>query len=51
MKQPTHATLKPREGRVVWMRDGVRFPVVHCKMTETVMRADCNSGGGTGPGG
>jgi hypothetical protein len=48
MKQPTHATLKPRDGRVVWMRDGVQFPVVHCKMTETVMQADCDSRGGLG---
>ncbi len=49
MKQPTHASLKPREGRVVWMRDGVRFPAVHCRMTETVMQADCDSRGGMGP--
>ncbi len=49
MKQPTHATLKPMDGRVLWMRDGVQFPVVHCRMTETVMRADCDSRGGTGP--
>jgi hypothetical protein len=47
-KQPTHATLKPRDGRIVWMRDGVQFPVVHCKMMETVMRADCDSRGGLG---
>jgi hypothetical protein len=45
MKQPTHANLKPRDGRVVWMRDGVQFPVIHCKMTETVMQADCGSRG------
>jgi hypothetical protein len=31
------------------MRDGVRFPVVRCKMTETVMQADCDSGGRVGP--
>jgi hypothetical protein len=49
MKQPTHATPMPKDGRVVWMRDGAQFPVVHCKMTETVMQADCNSRGGTGP--
>jgi hypothetical protein len=29
MKQPTHAYLKPRGGRIVWMRDGVQFPVIH----------------------
>ncbi len=49
MKQPTHVTPKPRDGRVVWMRDKVQFPIVHCKMTETVMQADCDSRGGTGP--
>ncbi len=49
MKQPMHANLKPRDGRVVWMRDGVQFPVVHCKMTETVMQADCGSRGELGP--
>jgi hypothetical protein len=31
------------------MRDEAQFPVIHCKMTETVMQADCNSRGGTGP--
>jgi hypothetical protein len=45
MKQPTHANLRPRDGRIVWMRDGAQFPVIHCKMTETVMRADCGSKG------
>jgi hypothetical protein len=49
MKQPTQATLTPRDGRIVWMRDGVQFPVVRCKMTETVMQADCDSRSGTGP--
>jgi hypothetical protein len=49
MKQQTHVTLKPRYGRVVWMQNGVQFPVVHCKMTETVMQADCDSRGGLGP--
>jgi hypothetical protein len=48
MKQPTHANLRPRDGRVVWMRDGVQFPVIHCRMTETVMQADCDLKGGTG---
>ncbi len=49
MKQPAYATPVPRDGRIVWMRDGVRFPVIRCKMTETVMQADCDSGGGVGP--
>ncbi len=31
MKQPTHSNLKPRGGRIVWMRDGIQFPVIHCK--------------------
>jgi hypothetical protein len=31
------------------MRDGVRFPVIRCKMTETVMQADCDSGGKVKP--
>jgi hypothetical protein len=49
MKQPTQATPMPKDGRIVWMRDGAQFPVVRCKMTETVMQADCDSGGRTGP--
>jgi hypothetical protein len=49
MKQPTHTTLKPRDGRVVWMQDKVQFPIVNCKMTESVMQADCDSRGGPGP--
>ncbi len=49
MKQPTHANLKPRDGRIVWMRDGAQFPVIHCKMTETVMQADCGTRGELGP--
>jgi hypothetical protein len=49
MRQPTHASLKTRDGRVVWMRDGVQFPVIHCKMTETVMQADCGTRGELGP--
>ncbi len=43
MKQPSYAMPEPRDGRIVWMRDGVQFPVIHCKMTETVMQADCDS--------
>jgi hypothetical protein len=49
MKQPAYMTPMPRDGRVVWMRDGVRFPVIRCKMTETVMQADCDPGGRIGP--
>jgi hypothetical protein len=49
MKQPAYATPVPRDGRIVWMPDGVRFPVIRCKMTETVMQADCDSGGRVGP--
>jgi hypothetical protein len=30
------------------MRDGARFPIVHCKMTETAMRADFDATGGMG---
>ncbi len=43
MKPSLHSTPKPRDGRILWMRDGVRFPVIHCKMTETVMQADCDA--------
>jgi hypothetical protein len=49
MKQPTHANLKTRDGRIVWMRDEAQFPVIHCKMTETVMQADCGTRGELGP--
>jgi hypothetical protein len=30
------------------MRDEVQFPVIHCKLTETALRADCKEGGGLG---
>ena len=49
MRQPMHANLKTRDGRIVWMRDGAQFPVIHCKMTETVMQADCGTRGELGP--
>ncbi len=49
MKQPTYAAPEPRDGRIVWMRDGVRFPVIHCRMTETIMQADCYSRGKVKP--
>jgi hypothetical protein len=31
------------------MRDGIRFPAVYCKMTETTMQADCDYGGKAKP--
>jgi hypothetical protein len=31
------------------MRDGVRLPVIRCKMTEAVMQVDCDSGGRVKP--
>jgi hypothetical protein len=49
MEQLAYATPKPRDGRIVSMRDGVRFPAVHCKMTETIMQADCDSWGKVKP--
>jgi hypothetical protein len=49
MKSPSHRSLEQKDGRILWMRDKAQFPVVHCKMTETVMRASCNQGGGIGP--
>ncbi len=49
VKQPAYTTPEPKDGRIVWMRDGVRFPVIHCKMTETMMQADCDSGGRVKP--
>jgi hypothetical protein len=49
VKQPAYTTPVPRDGRIVWMRDGARFPVIRCKMTETAMQAGCDSGGRIGP--
>ncbi len=49
VKQLAYTTLEPKDGRIVWMRDGVRFPVTCCKMTETMMQADCDSGGKVKP--
>ncbi len=49
MKPLSHRSLEQKDGRILWMRDKAQFPVVHCKMTETVMRASCDLGGGTGP--
>jgi hypothetical protein len=49
VKQPAYTTPEPKDGRIVWMRDGVRFPVTRCKMMETMMQADCDSGGKVKP--
>jgi hypothetical protein len=49
MEQPAYTTPEPRDGRIVWLRDGARFPVIHCKMTETIMQADCDSEGKVKP--
>ena len=49
MKSLSHRSLEQKDGRILWMRDKAQFPVVHCKMTETVMQASCDSGGGIGP--
>jgi hypothetical protein len=49
MRPSSHRSLEPKDGRILWMRDKAQFPVVHCKMTETVMQANCGSGGGIGP--
>ncbi len=49
MRPPVHASPKPRDGRILWMRDKAQFPVVHCKMTETVMQANCGSKDDLGP--
>jgi hypothetical protein len=49
MRPSVHGGLKPKDGRILWMRDNAQFPVVHCKMTETVMQANCGSRGDVGP--
>ncbi len=49
MKPLSHRSLEQKDGRILWMRDKAQFSVVHCKMTETVMQASCDSGGGIGP--
>jgi hypothetical protein len=43
VRPPVHGGPKPKDGRILWMRDKAQFPVVHCKMTETVMQANCGS--------
>jgi hypothetical protein len=40
-KQARHLPPRPREGKILWMRDEAQFSVIYCKMTETVMKADC----------
>jgi hypothetical protein len=49
MEQAQHPAPEPQNGRILWMRDGARFPVICCKMTETTMRADCDVTGRVGP--
>jgi hypothetical protein len=49
MRPSVHGGPKPKEGRILWMRDKAQFPVVHCKMTETVMQANCGSKDDLGP--
>jgi hypothetical protein len=49
MKPLSHRSIEQKDGRILWMRDKAQFPIVHCKMTETVMRASCDPGGGIGP--
>ncbi len=48
MRSSLHGSLEQKEGRILWMRDKAQFPVIHCKMTETVMQASCDPGGGIG---
>ncbi len=47
-EQPGHPVPESRDGRILWIRDGARFPIVRCKMTETAMRADCDATGRIG---
>ncbi len=49
MRPSLHGGLEPKDGRILWMRDKAQFPVIHCKMTETVMQANCGSGNEVGP--
>jgi hypothetical protein len=49
MRSSSHRSLELKDGRILWMRDKAQFPVIHCKMTETVMQASCDPGGGIGP--
>ncbi len=49
VKPSLYSTPEPRNGRILSMRDGVRFPVIKCKITETVMQADCDSRGKVRP--
>ncbi len=49
MRPPVHGGPKSKDGRILWMRDKAQFPVIHCKMTETVMQASCGPKGDLGP--
>ncbi len=49
MRSSSRGSLDHKDGRILWMRDQAQFPVIHCKMTETVMQASCDPGGGIGP--
>ncbi len=49
MRPYVHGGLEPRDGRILWMRDKAQFPIIHCKMTETVMQANCGARGDVGP--
>ncbi len=49
MRPPVHGGPKPKDGRILWMRDKAQFPIVHCKMTETVMQANCGPKDDLGP--
>jgi hypothetical protein len=49
MRSSVHWGLEPKDGRILWMRDKAQFPIIHCKMTETVMQANCGSRDDVGP--
>ena len=49
MRPLSRGSLEQKDGRILWMRDKAQFPVIHCKMVETVMRAGCGPGSDTGP--
>jgi hypothetical protein len=47
-EHPHHPAQESRRGRILWMRDEARFPVIHCKLTETALKVDCKKEGGLG---
>ncbi len=49
MRPPMNEGLRPKDGRILWMRDKAQFPIIHCKMRETVMQANCGSRNNVGP--